>query len=148
MGDVNPGEASGSTAAAPQAQATGVSEGQPVPGFAGALKFQQPKNFDGKEQHFEEWAYKLRAYLSLSNPKFKSMMMIVEKESEAVDFNRMREHEKIMGAQLQNVLISLCEGPASKLFIDQITTSTMVSSRGDYYLKGMRRSRERSRQIE
>ena len=43
--------------------------------FTVGLKFNPPKNFDGNEQNFEEWAYKLRAYLALSTPKFKTMMM-------------------------------------------------------------------------
>ena len=62
-GDDDQHEGLGSTAAAPRAQSVGMS--------VGGLRFNPPKNFDGKEQNFEEWAYKLRAYLALFNAKFK-----------------------------------------------------------------------------
>ena len=83
----------GSTAATPQAQSVGMS--------IGGLRFNPPKSFDGKEQIFEEWAYKLRAYLALSNPKFKKLMMECEKDEEKVDFDLLDGPEKIMSAQLQ-----------------------------------------------
>ena len=71
--------------------------------FTGGLRFNPPKNFDGKEQNFEEWAYKLRAYLALSNPKFKRLMMDYEKDEDKVDFDLLDAPEKIMSAQLQNI---------------------------------------------
>ena len=77
MGDDGQNDGLGSTAAAPQAQSVGMS--------VGGLRFNPPKNFDGKEGHFEEWAYKLRAYLSLSDSRFKKMMMAIENREEKIE---------------------------------------------------------------
>ena len=74
MGDQEGDGQVGSTAATPAATSMGM--------FTGGLRFNPPKNFDGKEQNFEEWAYKLRAYLALSNPKFKKKMIEYESHDE------------------------------------------------------------------
>ena len=42
-------------------------------------------------------------------------MMECEKEDEKVDFDLLDPPEKIMSAQLQNILIQLCDGPAARI---------------------------------
>ena len=38
------------------------------------LRFPCPKNFTGRDVDFEDFAYKFKAYLALSNPSFRDMM--------------------------------------------------------------------------
>ena len=101
MPDLQEGQATssiGATAATPAATSQGM--------FTGGLRFNPPKNFDGKEQSFEEWAYKLRAYLALSNPRFEKMMSEYETHADPVDYDILEADEQIMSAQLQNLLIN------------------------------------------
>ena len=116
MGDEDEVEAQpGSTAAAPATASSSNATGSSTGGTWGHLRFNPPKNFDGKEQTFEEWSYKLRAYLALSNAKFKKNMVEYENYDEPVDFDILHQDEQVMATQLQNILISLCDGPAARI---------------------------------
>ena len=77
------------------------------------LRFQPPKTFEGKDDQFELWAYKLRAYMALSNPRFRTMMRDAQEATEEVGCQLFDAHEQILAAQLQNVLISSCDGLAA-----------------------------------
>ena len=43
------------------------------------LKFPPPGIFDGSEEKFEDFEFKLKSYMSLSNPKFRKMMNAAKK---------------------------------------------------------------------
>ena len=69
----------------------------------GNMRFNPPRNFNGKEEDFENFAYKLRAYLALSNPKFKKAMTSAQESEDAIDFDILDADEQIMAAQLHNM---------------------------------------------
>ena len=71
--------------------------------FQGSLRFNPPKNFNGKEDEFEQFAYKLRAYMALSNPKFRKILVAAQESEDPVDFDILEGDEQIMSAQLQNL---------------------------------------------
>ena len=113
MGDQDEAVDGATATAAPAAPATtsstlGISQG--------SLRFNPPKNFNGKEEaEFEPFAYKLRSYLALSNPKFKKAMIHAQEQEDPIDFDLLHEDEQIMAAQLHNMLITLCDGPAARI---------------------------------
>ena len=46
--------------------------------FLGTPAFYPPKEFTGKAEHFEEFSYKLRAYMNLINPGYNHIFRMVE----------------------------------------------------------------------
>ena len=102
------GEGAGQTAAA-TASTTGRLESQ------GVLRFPAPKSFDGNEEMFETFAYKLRAYMGLADPRFRALMNGAKERTEPIDFDALDEDTQVLAAQLHNALSSLCEGIAGKI---------------------------------
>ena len=92
----------------------------------GGLRFPPPKPFTGKEDEFETFAHKLRAFLSLQNPRFRQALKNAQESTEPIDYDLLDEPEQIMAVQLQHVLTSLTEGPAHK-----------VVMKDDYYDNGL-----------
>ena len=64
------------------------------------LRFNLPKVFDGKDDQFELWSYKLRAYMALANPMFRDMMRQAQEATESIDFDLFETHEKVLAAQV------------------------------------------------
>ena len=83
--------------------------------FSQGLRFPCPRSFDGSEKGFDDFAYRLRAYLSLSNSAFRALMKHAQEQPDPLDFETFEEPAKKLAAQLQNALIALCEGPAAKI---------------------------------
>ena len=79
------------------------------------LRFNPPKNFNGKEEEFDPFSYRLKAYLAMFNAKFKKLMVDAQEQDDPVDFDILHEDEKILAAQLHNMLINLCDGPAARI---------------------------------
>lgn len=83
--------------------------------LSAGLRFPCQKSFDGSEKGFDDFAYRLRAYPTMANPLFKGLMKQVQETTNTGDWERLDDHQKMMVAQLQNVLTALCEGPATKI---------------------------------
>ena len=99
-----------------QASTAATQPVQPSSLSVGGLRFQPPKHFDGRDGQFEEWAYKLKAYLSLVDERFMSVMNKIEKYENRISMDEfLDEGQRKMSFQLQNMLISLTEGPAAKM---------------------------------
>ena len=79
------------------------------------LRFPCPKSFDGSQAKFDDFAYKLRAYLAMSNPRFKEMMTHVQDLEIEPNWAALTIEDLRLGAQLQNALNALCEGPAARI---------------------------------
>ena len=98
------------------AEATAATSTPATPGpTMGSMRFNPPRNFPGKEEEFENFGYKLRAYLALSNPKFKKLMNEAQESETPIDFDLLEADEQLMSAQLHNMLITLCDGPAARI---------------------------------
>ena len=80
-----------------------------------ALKFPAPQSFSGDEQKFELFQNKLKSYLGLSNPNFKSLMNQARDSDDAIDWDVLGPDSKAMAVQLQNALIALTDGPPAKI---------------------------------
>ena len=70
------------------------------------LRFPCPKSFDGSEAKFDDFAYKLRAYLAMSNNRFREMMIYIQDVEEEPHWNLLSADDLRLGAQLRNVLIA------------------------------------------
>ena len=80
------------------------------------LRFPCPKAFSGKDEDWDLFQYKFRAYLSLANPVFKTIFTQASQSTSAIDLElELMEGIEVYAAQLQNALIALCEGPAAKI---------------------------------
>ena len=98
--------------------------------FPGNPTFQPPKEFTGQADYFEEFSYKLRAYMNLLNPDYSSVFRRIEhdlakviRDEDLHDVQEVRAENgtvtqvvitetklAIMASVLQNVLITLCTG--------------------------------------
>ena len=96
--------------------------------FQGSLRFRPPKNFNGKEDEFDQFSYKLRAYMALSNPKFRKLMVTAQESEDAVDFDILEADEQIMLAQLQMFSYIYVTVQQLDLFNVMRLSSTMDSS--------------------
>ena len=72
----------------------------------GAIRFPCPKAFDGKDENWEQFAIKLRSYLSTSHPNFRELMNQAEDSLEEIDYDLYEDLEKVLAAQLQNALVA------------------------------------------
>ena len=66
---------------APKAAEAGTSSGSGGGGVislafssSGPFQFAAPSSFDGKRENFEEFSFKLRAYLNLMNPRYQEAL--------------------------------------------------------------------------
>ena len=89
---------------------------------SGPFHFAAPKEFDGKN-YFEEFSFKLQAYLSLMNKDYSGARQRVEENldttiSEEFFYDADRQPTALvdMSSQPQWILVSLCTGPASTFF--------------------------------
>jgi len=82
------------------------------------LKFPPPSVFDGSEDKFEDFEFKLKGYMSLSNVKFRKAMNAARDSDEPIDYDLFHSDGKAMAIQLQNALVALCSGPALQLIRD------------------------------
>ena len=83
---------------------------------SGNLKFPCPKNFDGKDESWDLFQYKFRAYMNLANPKFKTLFEMAQSAgSTPVDLELELPEVEQLSTMLQNALIALCDGPAAKI---------------------------------
>ena len=73
--------------------------GNPIE-FSHGLRFPCPKSFDGSEKGFDDFAYRLRAYLTLAHPNSKRYMKRVQEAEVEVDWDSLEEDQKQMAAQL------------------------------------------------
>ena len=92
--------------------------------------FQPQKEFTGRAEHFEEFSYKLRAYMNLLNPGYSQIFRKIEEDPTKVirdedlhEVQQVRAEDgtvtqvvvtesklAVMASVLQNVLITLCTG--------------------------------------
>ena len=98
--------------------------------FPGNPTFQPPKEFTGRAEHFEEFSYKLRAYMNLLNPGYSRIFERFEYgPTKVVQYEDLHEVQQaraedgtvtqvvvtesklaVMASMQQNVLITLCTG--------------------------------------
>ena len=94
----------------------GSSSQGPVLTTPAGLRFPCPKNFSGKDEDWDLFQYKFRAYMCLSNPKFKALFEVAQSSgSTPVDLDLELPEVEQLSYQLQNALIALCDGPSSKI---------------------------------
>ena len=79
------------------------------------LRFPAPKPFLGKEEEWDTFQYKFRAYLTLADVRFKVCLANAEAQDSEIDLDLEEQHVVELAAQLQNALIALTEGPAAKI---------------------------------
>ena len=92
---------------------------------AGTKPFAPPRGFDGRIEDWEDFSYKLKAYLSLQEPDFGDCMDKIETSADPVvdedkffwtrledGSNIVSERTMGMSRTLQYTLIMLCSGPA------------------------------------
>jgi hypothetical protein len=58
------------------------------------LRFQAPKSFSGKDNEFELFSYKLKAFLNLSNPLFRATMNDAAKSTSEIEFSTLAQIDK------------------------------------------------------
>jgi len=87
---------------------------------AGPFQFNAPKEFSGKREDFEEWAYKLRAYMSLINPDYNVHMIALQDKEDEVSQDMFKKRDGSedttlvqLAVHLQWMLVTLCTGSAS-----------------------------------
>ena len=103
--------------------------------FLGNPTFHPPKEFTGKAEHFEEFSYKLRAYMNLLNPGYSHIFRSIEADPTQViqdeDFHEVQQVRAedctvtqvvvtetkiaVLASVLQNVLTTPCAGDGSTL---------------------------------
>ena len=49
------------------------------------LRFPAPKTFDGKDEHWDLFQYRFRAYLCISDTRFKDLFKVAEASAEEID---------------------------------------------------------------
>ena len=93
-----------------------ISPNQPLE-YNQGLRLPCPEKFDGSEEKFEDFAYSLRSYLSMSSPAFYDIMKSIEDGNSMypIDFNTLDHAQKSLAATLQNSLIALCRGASAKI---------------------------------
>ena len=86
----------------------------------GPFQFNTPKEFSGRREDFEEFVFKLKAYLGLVNPEYRvHLSALQDKTEELTDEYFMDEddnpklHIVQLSTHLQWLLVSLCSGPSS-----------------------------------
>ena len=109
--------------------------------FLGTPAFYPPKEFTGKAEHFEEFSYKLRAYMNLLNPGYSHIFRSIEADPTQViqdeDFHEVQQVRAedctvtqvvvtetkiaVLASVLQNVLTTPCAGDGSTLLRRSIT---------------------------
>ncbi len=87
----------------------------------GPFNFSPPDRFSGKKEDWEEFAFKLKAYLGLMEPKYFEELQVVEDHVDVELLDDMfrdetgapREEIQQRALHLQWILVSMCGGPAS-----------------------------------
>ena len=64
------------------------------------LKFNPPKPFDGREENFEQFSYKLKAYLSMNNSKYRELMKRAEERDTPITITELGEGTKALSSYL------------------------------------------------
>ena len=88
---------------------------------SGPFHFAAPKEFSGKKEDFEEFSFKLRAYLCLMDPKYNDDLNAIElnPDLEITDANFIDSSGTVKtdllqrSTSLQWILVGLCSGSAS-----------------------------------
>ena len=88
---------------------------------SGPFHFTAPKEFSGKKEDFEEFSFKLRAYLCLMDPKYGDDLNVIESnlETEITDAHfydgtgNLKADLLARATSLQWILVGLCSGTAS-----------------------------------
>ena len=105
--------------------------------ITGPWQFNPPKEFSGKKEDFEEFAFKLKAYLSIMNSDYAEDLRRIEEnmDTEIIDahFND-ASGDPIPGLRdrattLQWILVALCSGAASLLLRRETSTNGFESWR-------------------
>jgi hypothetical protein len=128
-------------AAAPDSMATGpngptIDTGIPSQITVGGLRFPLPKVFDAsKEADFENFAYKLRSFLSLANPTFRKLMKESQEATENIDFDLFDDKEQRLSVQMQHALTSLTDGSAAKIVMKDDECDNGFESWRQLYLR-------------
>ena len=92
------------------------------------LRFPAPKAFLGKEEEWDTFQYKFRAYLTLADVRYKALLVTAEAADSEIDIDLEEQHVIELAAQLQNALIALTEGPAAKIVQRQERTENGLES--------------------
>ena len=81
------------------------------------LRFPFPQKCNGQEDQFEDFAYSLRSYLTMSNPLFYDVMKQIEDahSTAPIVWTNLDRNNQRLSSQLQNALQALCKGPAAKI---------------------------------
>ena len=102
----------------------------------GPFQFQPPREFSGRREDFEEFVFKLRAYLSLINPEYDTHLTALQDRADEltdVDFQddqgRPKQDLIQMSQHLQWLLVSLCSGSASTFLRRETTMNGFESFR-------------------
>ena len=61
------------------------------------LKFPPPTVFDGSEDKFEDFGFKLKGYMSLSNAKFRKAMHAAKASKEPIDYDLFLSASECLG---------------------------------------------------
>ena len=106
-------------------------------GASGPFHFSPPKEFSGKKEDFEEFAFKLKAYLCLMDAEYQNDLQAIDSnpdrpitDANFIDQNGNPKAELIQRAtQLQWILVALCSGAASTLLRRETSTNGFESWR-------------------
>ena len=112
------------------------------------LRFPAPTTFDGKVEHWDLFQYKFRAYLCLSDTRFKDLFKVVEASADEIDLDLQTDQTVIaLATQLQNALIALTEGPAANI-VQRQSKSELSRELETFFFSVMRRQGDRRPQVE
>ena len=114
-------------------------------GTAGPFQFAPPKEFTGKKEDFEEFTFKLRAYLNLMDAEYEDILTRIEAnlETEITDAHFLEqdgctvneEGLQKRAAHLQWILVALCTGPASTFLRSEVTSNGFESWRRSLHVR-------------
>ena len=81
------------------------------------LRFLPPRNFSGKEEDWDLFQYKFKAYMNLAHINFSGLVKLAQEAgSTPITFDIGIDDDEIaLSNILQNALISLCDGPAARI---------------------------------
>ena len=135
MGDTGPGEAGSQATAGLAFDSTQ------------ALKFPAPRSFSGKEDEFEQFSFKLKGYLSLSNPRFRQLMNEARDRTTPIQETDLEGEDRRMAVQLQNALIACAKESQARLSSER-KIRTMGSRHGGSCVPGSHLRRGLEQQVE
>ena len=79
------------------------------------LRFPPPDVFDGSEDKFDEFEFKMKGFTSLSDVRFRRLMNDAKEATDPINFDKLSSEEQNMAIQLQIVLETLCCGSALEI---------------------------------